>query len=49
MFENSDAIIFVCSYDIKESLVHINTWYQYVMDFINIIEKEMILLFKKIL
>ena len=47
MFENSDAIIFVCSYDIKESLVHINTWYQYVMDFINIIEKEMILLINK--
>ena len=47
MFHNCDGIIYVCSYDNSESLAHINTWYQFLTQYIDISTKEMILLINK--
>ena len=47
MFHNCDGIIYVCSYDNKDSLTHINTWYQFLTQYIDLSTKEMILLINK--
>ena len=47
MFKNCDGIIYVCSYDNADSLMHINTWYQFLTQYIDLSTKEMILLINK--
>ena len=47
MFNNCDGIIYVCSYDNAASLTHINTWYQFLTQYIDLSTKEMILLINK--
>ena len=47
MFQNCDGIIYVCSYDDSASLTHINTWYQFLTQYIDLSTKEMILLINK--
>ena len=47
MFRNCDGIIYVCSYDNSDSLTHINTWYQFLTQYIDLSTKEMILLINK--
>ena len=47
MFRNCDGIIYVCSYDNSDSLTHINTWYQFLTQYIDLSTKEMILLVNK--
>ena len=47
MFHNCDGIIYVCSYDNADSLTHINTWYQFLTQYIDLSTKEMILLINK--
>ena len=47
MFHNCDGIIYVCSYDNSDSLTHINTWYQFLTQYIDLSTKEMILLVNK--
>jgi small GTP-binding protein len=47
MFHNCDGIIYVCSYDNKDSLTHINTWYQFLTQYIDLSTKEMILIINK--
>ena len=47
MFKNCDGIIYVCSYDNSDSLMHINTWYQFLTQYIDLSTKEMILLVNK--
>ena len=47
MFNNCDGIIYVCSYDNMASLTHINTWYQFLTQYIDLSTKEMILLINK--
>ena len=47
MFHNCDGIIYVCSYDNAASLTHINTWYQFLTQYIDLSTKEMILLINK--
>lgn len=47
MFHNCDGIIYVCSYDSKDSLTHINTWYQFLTQYIDLSTKEMILIINK--
>jgi len=47
MLSNCDGIIYVCSYDNSDSLKHINTWYQFLTQYIDLSTKEMILLINK--
>ncbi len=47
MFYNCDGIIFVSSYDNKPSLDNINTWYQLLIEYIDLSTKEMIWLVNK--
>jgi len=47
MFYNCDGIIFVSSYDNKTSLDNINTWYQLLIEYIDLSTKEMIWLVNK--
>ncbi len=47
MFKNCDGIIYVCSYDNSDSLMHINTWYQFLTQYIDLSTKEMMLLVNK--
>ena len=47
MFHNCDGIIYVCSYDNVDSLTHINIWYQFLTQYIDLSTKEMILLINK--
>ena len=47
MLYNCDGIIYVCSYDNSDSLKHINTWYQFLTQYIDLSTKEMILLINK--
>ena len=47
MFHNCDGIIYVCSYDNADSLTHINTWYQFLTQYIDLSTKEMILFINK--
>ena len=47
MFYNCDGIIFVSSYDNKLSLDNINTWYQLLIEYIDLSTKEMIWLVNK--
>ena len=47
MFRNCDGIIYVCSYDNMDSLTHINTWYQFLTQYIDLSTKEMILFINK--
>ena len=47
MFNNCDGIIYVSSYDNPASLTHINTWYQFLMQYIDLSTKEMLLLINK--
>ena len=47
MFRNCDGIIYVCSYDNSASLTHINTWYQFLTQYIDLSTKEMALLINK--
>ena len=47
MFNNCDGIMYVCSYDNSASLVHINTWYQFLTQYIDLSTKEMALIVNK--
>lgn len=47
MFYNCDGIIFVSSYDSKESLDNVNIWYQLLIEFVDLSTKEMIWLINK--
>ena len=47
MFNNCDGILYVCSYDNSASLVHINTWYQFLTQYIDLSTKEMALIVNK--
>ena len=47
MFHNCDGIIYVCSYDSPDSLTHINTWYQFLTQYIDLSTKEMVLFVNK--
>ena len=47
MFNNSDGFIYVCSYDNPDSLIHINKWYQFLTQYVDLSTKEMILLINK--
>ena len=47
MFNNCDGILYVCSYDNSASLVHINTWYQFLAQYIDLSTKEMALIVNK--
>ena len=47
MFHNCDGILYVCSYDNPDSLTHINTWYQFLTQYIDLSTKEMALLVNK--
>ena len=47
MFHNCDGIIYVCSYDNPSSLMHINTWYQFLTKYIDLSTKEMVLFINK--
>lgn len=47
MFYNFDGIIFVSSYDNKKSLENINTWYQLLIEFVDLSTKEMIWIINK--
>ena len=42
MFYNCDGIIFVSSYDNKSSLENINLWYQLLIEYADLSNKEMI-------
>ena len=47
MFRNCDGIIYICSYDNAASLTHINTWYQFLTQYIDLSTKEMALFVNK--
>ena len=47
MFYNFDGIIFVSSYDNKKSLEYINTWYQLLIEYVDLSTKEMIWIINK--
>ena len=47
MFRNCEGIIYTCSYDNSASLIHINTWYQFLTQYIDLSTKEMVLLVNK--
>ena len=47
MFYNCDGIIFVSSYDNKESLENVNIWYQLLIEYVDLSTKEMIWLINK--
>ena len=47
MFRNCEGIIYTCSYDNAASLIHINTWYQFLTQYIDLSTKEMVLLINK--
>jgi 50S ribosomal subunit-associated GTPase HflX len=47
MFHNCDGILYVCSYDNPASLTHINTWYQFLTQYIDLSTKEMALIVNK--
>ena len=47
MFYNCDGIIFVSSYDNKSSFDNINYWYQLLIEYIDLSNKEMIWLINK--
>ena len=47
MFYNCDGIIFVSSYDDKESLDNINIWYQFLIEYVDLSTMEMIWLINK--
>ena len=46
-FIKCDRIIFVSSYDSKESLDNVNIWYQLLIEFVDLSTKEMIWLINK--
>lgn len=47
MFRNCDGIIYICSYDNAASLTHINTWYQFLTQYVDLSTKEMALFVNK--
>ena len=47
MFHNCDGILYVCSYDNPSSLTNINTWYQFLTQYIDLSTKEMALIINK--
>ena len=47
MLNNCDGILYVCSYDDPASLTHINSWYQFLTQYIDLSTKEMALIINK--
>ena len=47
MLNNCDGILCVCSYDDPASLTHINSWYQFLTQYIDLSTKEMALIINK--
>ena len=47
IYERADCLVFVCSYDIKDSLLNLSKWYQQYNDNVDISNKQMMIFVNK--